>query len=229
MSFECEFCKKTFSTKGNLKIHQTKTKYCLEIQNKNGNKEYCCEYCKKDFVTKSGLDKHIKNCIEYYKYIIRDQNKRINKLESYLIKNTDYFVTNTDENEKSLLELLLSDINDKIKNNFNSEYLIEGQKGIAKFVFDHILKDIDYSCIDNDRYIFLYKTGDSSEKDVKAKKLVKLLFQGDLKKIGHSISCEKMKSEDSNSFLEYTEHYNQLVKFEYKNNVFCDELIKLLS
>ena len=56
---ECEFCKKTFVSKGNLKVHQLKTKSCLDIQNKKPEKMYDCLYCDKKFTIKDILDRHI--------------------------------------------------------------------------------------------------------------------------------------------------------------------------
>ena len=36
MSLECEYCKKTYSTKSNLNNHQKTAKYCLKIQSELG-------------------------------------------------------------------------------------------------------------------------------------------------------------------------------------------------
>jgi hypothetical protein len=70
MSFSCEFCVNVFSTKTNLKAHQKRALYCLEIQskgmkNKNEIKneaEFECLDCNKKFPQKKGLHSHIKIC-----------------------------------------------------------------------------------------------------------------------------------------------------------------------
>ena len=55
MSFECEFCKYTFSTKSSLNYHQKNAKFCLDIQKKNNillnikREEFSCTYCNKIF------------------------------------------------------------------------------------------------------------------------------------------------------------------------------------
>ena len=57
---ECEFCKKTFSGKNNLYIHQTKAKYCLKIQEKTPDIIHKCSYCSKTFTRKDVYHKHLK-------------------------------------------------------------------------------------------------------------------------------------------------------------------------
>ena len=55
----CEFCKKNFSAKNILKTHQTRAKYCLEIQQKQPSFVYNCSYCIKQFTLKSSYDRHL--------------------------------------------------------------------------------------------------------------------------------------------------------------------------
>ena len=56
---ECEFCKKVFTGKNNLRIHQTKATYCLKIQEKTPEISYACSYCSKIFNRKDSFDVHI--------------------------------------------------------------------------------------------------------------------------------------------------------------------------
>ena len=64
--FICEFCNKEFTTKGNLKNHQLKAKYCIQKRNINTDvkieKKYKCDVCKKSFTSKQNLDKHEEKC-----------------------------------------------------------------------------------------------------------------------------------------------------------------------
>jgi transposase-like protein len=69
MSFNCEFCKSTFSTKSSLNYHQKTVKYCLDIQqqlNSSFKKEdiYKCEYCNKEFNVKNSYIRHKESCKE---------------------------------------------------------------------------------------------------------------------------------------------------------------------
>ena len=57
-NMECTFCKKKFSTKGNLEIHQKTTKYCLEIQGKYSNVIFKCEHCNKNFTSHQNQINH---------------------------------------------------------------------------------------------------------------------------------------------------------------------------
>lgn len=58
----CEYCKKEFSTKGNIMAHQKSAKYCLELQGKNLADDFQCKFCIKKFTTQSNLNDHILVC-----------------------------------------------------------------------------------------------------------------------------------------------------------------------
>ena len=83
MSHICQYCDKSFSTKGVLKTHQETAKYCLNLRNNfnvinneetNDNK---CEYCNKILTTKFKLDSHKKICRsqDLYQKFIELQNQ----------------------------------------------------------------------------------------------------------------------------------------------------------
>jgi hypothetical protein len=55
---ECNFCKNTFSTKGNLMAHQKRSKYCLALQDKKPEKVYKCKYCEREFTLKHSYIDH---------------------------------------------------------------------------------------------------------------------------------------------------------------------------
>jgi hypothetical protein len=80
MSFVCEFCSASFTTKSNLSTHQKRTKKCLLLQNKNVSNEFECIKCHKVFTSNYSLEKHIEKCnVEIYtEYnLLRLQNEKL--------------------------------------------------------------------------------------------------------------------------------------------------------
>jgi len=91
MDIECEFCKKTFSTKSNLSAHQKSAKFCLELQGDNADEsKFTCEYCQKVLTQQKSLDIHIVSCKEKKKKIESSKDAEINltlkKLENEIVK-----------------------------------------------------------------------------------------------------------------------------------------------
>ena len=63
---DCDYCKKTLSTKSSLSYHQKNNKACLTIQQKENENDIeielvNCEFCNKSF-SESNLIKHLKKC-----------------------------------------------------------------------------------------------------------------------------------------------------------------------
>lgn len=153
---ECQYCKKNFPDKYALKTHQTKTKYCLEIQGKV-NKEFVCA-CKKSFLRKHQLINHqnicqIFNTPEILEY--KDENKNLkteililqNKLEDALLRENKYEkkIENQEKQIKELYDKLYttSTINNTINNNN-----INNINNIELSIFDKSDKDIEQIVID---------------------------------------------------------------------------------
>ena len=70
MANKCEYCNKTYSSKGALNKHQKTAKYCLQIQKDlNVIKDeikvitYHCIYCDKHLTSKENLNNHQRICI----------------------------------------------------------------------------------------------------------------------------------------------------------------------
>uniref|UniRef100_A0A6C0KI56 C2H2-type domain-containing protein n=1 Tax=viral metagenome TaxID=1070528 RepID=A0A6C0KI56_9ZZZZ len=63
---ECNFCKKTLSTKINLATHQKTAKYCLVLQGKT-NTTFQCEHCNKFFTSNQTLTDHISHTCKKHK------------------------------------------------------------------------------------------------------------------------------------------------------------------
>jgi hypothetical protein len=124
---------------------------------------------------------------ENYKEQIKDLQNKIDKIANKAIDRPT-ITNNTINNNKFLVNVFPSqtEIENKIESKFNDKYLHDGIKGVAQFVFDHIVKledgSIAYICFDISRQIFKYKDENGVEiKDPKAFKLKKMIKPGLLK------------------------------------------------
>jgi hypothetical protein len=84
---ECEFCKKTFSTKGILNRHKTTAKYCLQIKNNTPLEgHFKCLHCNKTFSRKFYRNNHQKDCdrksheITRLKQVIQKKDEEIKQV-----------------------------------------------------------------------------------------------------------------------------------------------------
>ena len=112
----CEFCDKTFSTKGNLTKHQKSAKHCIKIQKEKGNvlndiKEFKCCYCNKTFTDKNNVTKHEFNCqvkflkeIEKLNKIFLEKDEKISQLETEVIQLSEEIKIIELKTEKKILE-----------------------------------------------------------------------------------------------------------------------------
>ena len=121
-----------------------------------------------------------------------------------------------------------------IQNGFSDEYMVQGQKGVARFAVENILKDeqgkLKYICTDAARQIFQYKNKDGSmQKDVRATKLTKALLEGELKSTTHKMACDKMKDGTAEEFNLYTDQYYEIKELETDNSNFSKELTSLTA
>lgn len=93
---ECDFCKKTFSTKYLLSQHQKKTKYCLDIQGEQSIFE--CNFCHKHLSTKDRLIVHANSCKEKTRHeynekelvIKKEFDERLKLAENIIQEKNDY-------------------------------------------------------------------------------------------------------------------------------------------
>jgi hypothetical protein len=73
------------------------------------------------------------------------------------------------------LDLSQERLKDLVEANFTNAHLLEGQKGVARFTVEHVIKDEDgklrYICTDPARHTFRFKEGDTEIKDVRGKRL----------------------------------------------------------
>ena len=138
----------------------------------------------KEFLKFQLQEKYFLQQEENYKEQIKDLQ---NKLERILNKAIDRPTTTNHNTVNNKFELNTfpsqKEIDRKIESKFNDKYILDGMKGVAQFVFDHIVKLEDgsmvYACFDTSRQIFKYKDEHGNEiKDPKAVKLRKMIKPG---------------------------------------------------
>jgi hypothetical protein len=203
--YKCS-CEKNFTTKINYDRHK---KICniTDIINPYKEENIKLENQNKIYLKNiEDKDKQLENQNKIYLKQLEDKDKHIKELEAQLASIALAGVTKsttTNNNISNINNKILNisplDLNDSEKfktildSKFNTNYILDGQKGLAHFAKDHFLKDdygkLKYVCTDPGRQTFKYKDelGDI-QKDVKAKKLTKILIDAGLKEKNNTIS-----------------------------------------
>jgi hypothetical protein len=211
-----KFCLKIQEEEDDIQDDESDNKVICQICNKYFAKNYLLRHmknlCCSNFYKLNNFFKDVKDEYkiniqelqkenENLKLLIQKQEKQIIELTSITnilkddhdclknIAKQPKNITNNNNKINIISPLNFKNINDLknvIDNNYKLDYIFSGQKGIAKFAFDHILKDeegnLKYVCTDPSRQIFKYKD-ESGEvrKDVEAKKLTNFLVEGGIR------------------------------------------------
>jgi hypothetical protein len=245
---ECQYCKKVLYTKSSLNSHQTKTKYCLKLQGKENIKgSFLCEGCNKDFHRKLHLNNHQKICesctpkellkkIEilekHNKQLIEDRNK-ITKLYTELSLTLAKNPTLKTTNIHNILNLSVfnktdEDIKQIVEEKYNKDYLIDGQKGVARFTYSHVLKT---NSNQPPMYIITDKSrGNGKYKSSNTEVVIDNGMKGLTKKIHPSIKNKATNIaiiEDAMNNKDIYDGYQEIFNMDDDNSVFRDEMIRL--
>ena len=232
----CEYCNKSFSVQ-NLKKHILSCKLRFQTLFEQKEKFYEALLEQKDLEIKKlneqliekdkiiakleGKNDVYKEISEEYKDIAK-QPKTVNKIFS-----TSNNFINDPERVKDLINTQLT-----------SNHVIDGQKGIAHFAFNNLLKDDDgnpnYICTDKSRHIFKFKNEDGNvEKDIKALKLTDMLFEAGLKDTSSKIAINVWTNEDGtinvNKFQSFLTKANEILTMQDDNSIFRNELACITS
>jgi len=141
------------------------------------------------------------------------------------INNFNYF------NDPEKVKLI---INSKLTKN----HIVDGQKGVAQFAYDTILKDddgnVNYFCTDQSRGIFKFQNANGEfEKDIKAKKLTSLLIDSGIKTKSTDIANDLWTNDDGTidgeNFRIFNPNANEIIMMQSDNTVFRNELACLTS
>ncbi len=253
-NFVCEYCGKKFNAKQHLVTHynscKEKKKSILEEEEENIKK---INVSLQDEIT--SLKSQIKKLKEKYKKDINKLKEEICRMEGKLQvheNNQDCLydiakqskITNTNINNKILSIQSSFDFNNTehvkqlIEEKYDKNYLFQGQKGVAQFAVDYILKDdngqLKYICTDPSRQIFKYKDSEGFiKKDVEAKKLTGFLVNSGIQEKTHDVAIDFWTDESGNidgekcsSILETAQSVKNI---KNDNTIFKKELINIIS
>lgn len=176
------------------------------------------------------LKKELEIKDEFYK----DDHKTIRKLAAQ--------PKTTNNNTNNIVgNLNLSDTN-RIKNILEKEFtpndIMDGQKGLANFAFQNILKDEEgnlvYACVDPSRKMFKFKDMDGKViKDVNTQKLTDAFIMSDISQITNKKSQEYWLNEDGTQnhrkFCNISNPAAEIMNLKYNNVTFREQLVNLTS
>ena len=234
----CDFCKKNFSNKS-LKVH---LRICKIKKEKEIN----------DIINeKDDLLNEKDDLLNEKDAIIEEMKNRILELETEnkIYKNDHDFVKNmaaqpktTNNNNKIRIMNNFFDNPEKVKQlvdeKLTQDHICDGQKGVAQFAYDTLLKDddgnINYFCTDPSRSIFKFQNSEGElEKDIKAIKLTNMLFDAGIKyktgTIAPTLWTKKDGTVDSDKFQIFSPSTNEIILMQSDNSVFRNELACLTS
>ena len=155
---------------------------------------------------------------ENYKEQIKDLQDKLDRIANKAIDRPTNNVTNTTTNNN--LNIMTSmdfdnmeTIKDAIDTKLNANHIVDGQRGLAQFLVDAILKDseghLKYKCTDSSRGIFKFLNSEGEiNKDVDAKKLISYIVSGGIK--GKSIEIANRWYRDEDGVID-------MMKYEIMN------------
>ena len=262
---ECVFCNKIFSEQ-NLKTHllcckkkkikDSEKEYEIKIEEIEKEYESRIEKVEKENEKIKKENEKLKNENEK----IKNENEKIkNELEICLLRkeleikeklykdehNTIKKIAlqpRTSNNTNNIIgNLNLSDterIKGIIEREFTTDDILDGQKGLANFAFQKILKDengnLVYACVDPSRKMFKFKDVDGNViKDINTQKLTEAFVLCDISNITNSKSQEFWVNEDgTQNHHKYNIISNpaaEIMNLKYNNITFREQLVNLTT
>jgi len=264
-NFKCEFCNKSFTTKQYLSIHgelcnkeirqiikEKEKEFEEKLKEKEKEFEEKLKEKEKEFEEKlkvKEIEHELKQKVKEIEHELKQKNaelkgqlislKEDHETLKEIAKQPKNSTTNNTLNITSSIDFdNIEKIKDVIRNDFNINYAINGQKGIARFVKDKLLKDENgnllYICTDPSRQIFKYKDNKGEiRKDVEAKKLTEYIVDGGIKKKTVDVANEWYTEESGNIDMErfdmMMDPQQSILNLKDDNNSFKKELASITT
>jgi predicted RNase H-like nuclease (RuvC/YqgF family) len=240
VNFKCEYCDKYFTIKQHLSNHllACKEKKDKELQEKLSKKDKELQKKDKELQKK---DKELKEKdiliaelrVELRTY--KDDHEFIKRMaekpKTVTNNNTLNITTSIDFND-------LDKVKNVIENKLDIKDVIDGQKGLARFVKNNLLTDdngsLNYKCSDSSRCMFKYKDiSGEIKKDLEAKKLTEYILNGGIRSRSADIGNEWCKDDDGDinmsKFDIMLEQQQSIMKLRDDNTSFKKELASITS
>jgi hypothetical protein len=201
--FVCEYCKKILSTKNKLSNHLN---CCYEKKDREF-KELKEIIIKADIQLES-LKEQLEKQEENYREQIKDLQDKLDRIANKAIDRPTTTVTNTNNTTNNNLNITTSMdfdnyeiLKDAMDTKLNANHIVDGQRGLAQFLVDAILKDsegnLKYKCTDSSRGIFRFLNSKGEiHKDVDANKLISYVVNGGIKGKSVEIANNWYRDED---------------------------------
>jgi hypothetical protein len=233
----CEFCNKIFTTQI-IKTHLLSCKNKREKEKDDLLKEKDDLLKEKDDLLKEKDDiiEELKN-----KLIELEVENKIYSKDHELVKTIASQPKTTTNNKIKVMNNFF-DNPEKVKQLVNEKltqnHIIDGQKGVAQFAYDTLLKDDEgnnnYFCTDPSRSIFKFQNSEGeTEKDIKAIKLTNMLIDAGIKHkagtIAPTLWTKKDGTVDIDKFHIFSPSTNEIILMQSDNSVFRNELACLTS
>jgi len=243
VEYKCEYCYRFFTSKQTMQNHES---ICVE------KREFKIEELLKEIEDLKNINMKLQLTIAELNGELKNANKASDCVyeiakqpkSNNITTNNSNSSTRTNNNNNKTLNITaaidFSDIDrirEIIAEKFNINYFLDGQKGIAKFAVDNLLKDEDgnykYNCTDPSRHVFKYKTPQGDlEKDIEAKKLTNYLVDGGIKGQAKDVSTKWYENDgviDHDRFNIACEKQVSILGITDNNAEFKKELVSLVS
>jgi hypothetical protein len=224
--FRCEACNKVFRSSFNLQRHAS-TCVAIKIANKRDLLQKQVKMLKKKLTNQR---KTFEKQICKREVQLAEANATIKDLAARAIDRPT--TQNNQTNNKQVINLAPFELTEEkakaiFDAEYNESYFLDGPKGLARFVNNHILKtekgETIYACFDASRCVFKYKNEDGSYiKDIKAKKLVEIIYPSAL---AHGDLLAAKFTDEYFNLVRTEEDFDAVKTAEVRSNLATDSFL----